>query len=250
MKFTKIFTTAAVALGAVVALSGCIRETFPKESAITESQLMTGDASTVLETLLPGIHAGLTSTAGAYEHTDYGYPGWAAYHDFECKNVVANGWMLGNNPNYNRFMTGARGYGYAPNSIMSAMTWMGYYPTIRSCNQIINLAGDNEDYAKYRGIAKAYRAMLYLDLARLFECMTVDDAGYTTTQVNVAGLTVPIVDENTTIEQTKNNPRVRRDSMYTFIFNDLNQALELMDQSDKTFSRPTVNAIYGIIPLY
>lgn len=60
MKFTKIFTTTAVALGAVVALSGCIRETFPKESAITESQLMAGDASVVLETLLPGIHSGLT----------------------------------------------------------------------------------------------------------------------------------------------------------------------------------------------
>ena len=100
------------------------------------------------------------SATGAYEHTDYGYPGWAAYHDFECKNMVANGWMLGNTPNYNRFMTGARGYGYAPNSIMSAMTWMGYYPTIRSCNQIIDLAGDNEEYAKYRGMAKAYRDYL------------------------------------------------------------------------------------------
>ncbi|MBO5717194.1 MAG: RagB/SusD family nutrient uptake outer membrane protein [Alistipes sp.] len=251
MKFTKIFTTAAVALGAVVALSGCIRETFPKESAITESQLMTGDASTVLETLLPGIHAGLTSTAGAYEHTDYGYAGWAAYHDFECKNVVANGWLLGNNPNYNRFMTGARGYGYAPNSIMSAMTWMGYYPTIRSCNQIINLAGDNEDYAKYRGIAKAYRAMLYLDLARLFDPLYAEvDINATTYEqgiLDAQGLTVPIVTEDTTEDIAKYNDRATREEMFNFIFADLGDALACLEGyvQEKPFY-PTQAVVHGL----
>ena len=251
MKFTKIFTTTAVALGAVVALSGCIRETFPKESAITESQLMTGDASVVLETLLPGIHSGLTSTAGAYEHTDYGYPGWAAYHDFECKNMVANGWLLGNNPNYNRFMTGARGYGYAPNSIMSAMTWMGYYPTIRSCNQVIDLAGDNEEYAMYRGMAKAYRAMLYLDLARLFDPLYAEvDINATTYEqgcIDAQGLTVPIVTEATTEEIAKNNDRATREEMFNFIFADLEDALACLEgyAQEKPFY-PTEAFIHGL----
>ncbi len=251
MKFTKIFTTTAVALGAVVALSGCIRETFPKESAITESQLMTGDASVVLETLLPGIHSGLTSTAGAYEHTDYGYPGWAAYHDFECKNIVANGWLMGNNPNYNRFMTGARGYGYAPNSLMSAMTWMGYYPTIRSCNQVIDLAGDNEDYAKYRGIAKAYRAMLYLDLARLFDPLyaevEINAATYEQGCIDAQGLTVPIVTEDTTEELAKNNNRATREEIFNFIFADLEDALVCLEGyvQEKPFY-PTEAFIHGL----
>ena len=251
MKFTKIFTTTAVALGAVVALSGCIRETFPKESAITESQLMTGDASVVLETLLPGIHSGLTSTAGAYEHTDYGYPGWAAYHDFECKNMVANGWLLGNNPNYNRFMTGARGYGYAPNSIMSAMTWMGYYPTIRSCNQVIDLAGDNEEYVKYRGIAKAYRAMLYLDLARLFDPLyaevDINAATYEQGCLDAQGLTVPIVTEETTEDLAKNNDRATREEIFNFIFADLEDALACLEgyAQEKPFY-PTEAFIHGL----
>lgn len=251
MKFTKIFTTTAVALGAVVALSGCIRETFPKESAITESQLMTGDASVVLETLLPGIHSGLTSTAGAYEHTDYGYPGWAAYHDFECKNMVANGWMMGNNPNYNRFMTGARGYGYAPNSLMSAMTWMGYYPTIRSCNQVIDLAGDNEDYAKYRGIAKAYRAMLYLDLARLFDPLYAEVEINATTYeqgcIDAQGLTVPIVTEDTTEELAKNNNRATREEIFNFIFADLADAeVCLADYVQEKPFYPTLAFVHGL----
>mgnify|MGYP003498952674 FL=1 len=251
MKFTKIFTTTAVALGAVLALSGCIRETFPKESAITESQLMAGDASVVLETLLPGIHSGLTSTAGAYEHTDYGYPGWAAYHDFECKNMVANGWMMGNNPNYNRFMTGARGYGYAPNSLMSAMTWMGYYPTIRSCNQVIDLAGDNEEFAKYRGMAKAYRAMLYLDLARLFDPLyaEVDINAETYEQgcIDAQGLTVPIVTEDTTEKIAKDNDRATREEMFNFIFADLEDALVCLEgyAQEKPFY-PTEAFIHGL----
>ena len=251
MKFTKIFTTTAVALGAVVALSGCIRETFPKESAITESQLMTGDASVVLETLLPGIHSGLTSTAGAYEHTDYGYPGLAAYHDFECKNMVANGWMLGNNPNYNRFMTGARGYGYAPNSLMSAMTWMGYYPTIRSCNQVIDLAGDNEEFAMYRGMAKAYRAMLYLDLARLFDPLyaevDINAATYEQGCLDAQGLTVPIVTEETTEDLAKNNDRATREEIFNFIFADLEDALVCLEDyvQEKPFY-PTLAVVYGL----
>ena len=251
MKFTKIFTTTAVALGAVVALSGCIRETFPKESAITESQLMTGDASVVLETLLPGIHTGLTSTAGAYEHTDYGYAGWSAYHDFECKNVVPNGWLMGNNPNYNRFMTGDRGLGYAPNSIMSAMTWMGYYPTIRSCNQIIDLAGDNEEYAKYRGIAKAYRAMLYLDLARLFEPLyaevDINAAAYEQGCLDAQGLTVPIVTEDTTEELAKNNNRATREEIFNFIFADLADAEACLAEyvQEKPFY-PTLAVVHGL----
>ena len=251
MKFTKIFTTTAVAVGAVLALSGCIRETFPKESAITESQLMTGDASVVLETLLPGIHAGLTFTAGAYEHTDYGYPGWAAYHDFECKNIVANGWLLGNNPNYNRFMTGARGYGYAPNSLMPAMTWMGYYPTIKSCNQIIDLAGDSEEYAKYRGMAKAYRAMLYLDLARLFDPLYAEapnyEGAYEDAVLEAQGLTVPIVTEETIEETAKNNDRATREVMFNFILADLKDAMECLEGyvQEKPFY-PTQAVIHGL----
>ena len=251
MKFTKIFTTTAVALGAVVALSGCIRETFPKESAITESQLMSGDASVVLETLLPGIHANLSSTAGAYEHTDYGYPGWAAYHDYECKNAVANGWLLGNNPNYNRFMIGSRGVGYAPNSMMPAMTWMGYYPTIKSCNQVIDLAGDAEEYAKYRGLAKAYRAMLYLDLARLFDPLYAEapkyGGSYEEGVLKAQGLTVPIVTENTTEALAKDNDRATREEMFNFIFADLADAEAcLADYVQEKPFYPTLAVINGL----
>ena len=252
MKFSKIFTTTAVALGATLALSGCIRETFPKESAITENQLMTGDASAVLETLLPGVHAGLISTAGGYEHTDYGYFAQGVYHDYECKNCVANGWTIGNNTYYNRFYTAEYAVGYAPTSLMAAMTWMAYYPTIRSCNQIIGLAGDNDDYTKFRGMAKAYRAMLYLDLARLYDPLYAETkesyaATYEEGCITAQGLTVPIVTEETTEDSAKNNPRATREEMFNFIFADLADAEACLEGyvQEKAFF-PTQAVVYGL----
>jgi hypothetical protein len=52
MKFSKILTTAFVALGATIALSGCIRETFPKESTITQEQLGSVAPDVLAENLL------------------------------------------------------------------------------------------------------------------------------------------------------------------------------------------------------
>ena len=72
MKISKILTVAVVALGATVALSGCIRETFPKESTITEEQLMGGQMDVVAENLLKGIPRGILAPAyGGWERIPY-----------------------------------------------------------------------------------------------------------------------------------------------------------------------------------
>ena len=145
MKLNKIFSFTVALAVATFALSGCIRETFPKEAGITENQLMKNETAVILQGLLPGIHAGLISTAGYYEHTDYGYYGLQVYHDYECKNCVANGWLMGQNPLYNRFFNASYGWYYTANSLMPAMTWMAYYPIIKSCNHIIGIAADYEE---------------------------------------------------------------------------------------------------------
>ena len=63
MKLTKIFSTTVVALGAVLALSGCIRETFPKESTITEGQLMSGQMDVVAGNLIKGVPSAMLYVA-------------------------------------------------------------------------------------------------------------------------------------------------------------------------------------------
>ena len=139
MKFTKIFKTTAVALGAVLVLSGCIRETFPKESTITESQLMSGQMEVVAENLLKGIPSSMMYVSLGSEgmHGDFGYHGMGINNDQAAQTVVTNGWSLGYAPAYNRFYPAAWGRGYAENGYMSSYAWYTYYPIIKGLPKFI-----------------------------------------------------------------------------------------------------------------
>ena len=250
MKFTKIFKTTAVALGAVVALSGCIRETLPKEGAITEGQLMAGQAEVVAENLLKGIPSGLMSYISGWEHTDFGYHSVGIYNDYACGLMVSNSWQIGNPAGYCRFYPAAYSWGYAPNSAMPSHVWYNYYPQIKACNDVIRVVGENEDLKHYVGIARTYRAMMYIDLARMFECLYAENENnpnYEAEQLAVAGLTVPIVDENLDEQGAKNNPRATREEMFKFIFADLAFAEEaLAEYVPTSITNPDLSVVYGL----
>ena len=250
MKLTNIFKTTAVALGAVVALSGCIRETLPKEGAITEGQLMAGQAEVVAENLLKGIPSGLMSYISGWEHTDFGYHSVGIYNDYACGLMVSNSWQIGNPAGYCRFYPAAYSWGYAPNSAMPSHVWYNYYPQIKACNDVIRVVGENEDLKHYVGIARTYRAMMYIDLARMFECLYAENdnnPAYESEQIAVAGLTVPIVDENLDEQGAKNNPRATREEMFKFIFADLAFAEEaLAEYVPTSITNPDLSVVYGL----
>ena len=250
MKLTNIFKTTAVALGAVVALSGCIRETFPKESTITEGQLLAGQAEVVAENLLKGIPSGLMSYISGWEHTDFGYHSVGIYNDYACGLMVSNGWTLGLPAGYCRFYPAAYSWGYASNSAMPSHVWYNYYPQIKSCNDVIGLLDGNEQLKHYEGIARTYRAMMYIDLARMFECLYAENENnpnYESDQIRVAGLTVPIVDENLDEQGAKNNPRATREEMFSFIFADLAKAEEcLAEYTPTSITNPDLSVVYGL----
>lgn len=250
MKFSKIFTTTAVALGAVVALSGCIRETFPQESAITQEQLQSGQMDVVAENLLKGIPSGMMSYVSGWEHTDFGYHSVGVYNDHACALIACCGWQIGNPAGYSRFYPASYGWGYAHNSAMSQHVWYNYYPQIKSCNDMINLVGDNEQLQHYIGIAKTFRANFYLDLARMFECLyaeTPNNGSYEGQQIKVAGLTVPIVDETMDEAAAKNNPRATREEIFNFIFADLAAAEEaLAEYQPSSLNNPDLAVVYGL----
>lgn len=250
MKFSKIFKTTALSLGAVLALSGCIRETFPKEGAITEGQLMAGQAEVVAENLLKGIPSGLMSYISGWEHTDFGYHSVGIYNDYACGLMVSNSWQIGNPAGYCRFYPAAYSWGYAPNSAMPSHVWYNYYPQIKACNDVIRVVGDNEALKHYVGIARTYRAMMYIDLARMFECLYAENDNnpeYESEQIRVAGLTVPIVDEDLDEQGAKNNPRATREEMFKFIFADLAFAEEaLAEYVPTSITNPDLSVVYGL----
>lgn len=250
MKVSKIFKTTALVLAASVAFTGCIKETFPTETAITKDQLLKGDTSEILESLLPGIHSSMLSICySSGIHSDYGMFAMGVMHDYEAQ-LIAN---MGE-PGFNHFNFAMWGHGYGPSGIVSYLAWFRYYPQIRVCNEIISIAGDNDEYAKYRGVAKAFRAYFYLDLARLYDTLYAEapnNPAYTDKTFDVQGLTVPIIDETYIGEQgeemAKNNPRRTREEMFDFIFADLADAEVCLAEYARTnASEPNLAVVYGI----
>ena len=248
MKIKRILLVATVALSATFALSSCIKETFPKTGAITEGQLLTGETSAILDKLLPGINADMLGYCYSSDmHSDYGMFSMGVFNDYTTDTIVNMG-----DPRYNHFLNAMWGQGYGPTGTVSNYAWWRYYPQIKSCNQIIKIAGDDERYAKYRGIAKAYRAMFYLDLARMYEPMVAYAPripNYNDELFNrgVLGMTVPYVDETIDEQSAKTNPRLTREEMFTRILADLDDAKACLENYNRAnSSEPNLAVIYGL----
>ena len=245
IKYIFIAVTAAVSLS-------CIQETIPVGGSVTQAQVSASKSA--LKSMINSIPAtlyvsGAAGYAGSYgDHTDFGMPGVHLRLEHMLEDVAT----MSDNPYYNRFyaydMNMAQGSEYT----YCAYFWDYYYTLIRLANDviasvkpIINENGADEEDIEFKhiiGQAYAYRAWFYLDLARQFEPKLNK---YTDVR-HLLGLTVPIVDETTTIDDTKSNPRVSREVIYKFIFDDLARAEKYLDQSKTSFTEPTLMAVYGM----
>lgn len=251
MKKTIYILTAA--LLCMTMATSCIKEVQPVGGSRTQEQV--SGSTTAMLSMIKAVPASMTTSGtGGYassygDHTDFGIP---SIH-LRLEHMLEDLATMSENPYYNRFyayaMNEAQGYQYT----YCAYFWDVYYSWIRLVNDVIvsvlpvlesSEGGESqENLENILGQAYAYRAMCYFDLARLFEAKEND---YTDVS-GVKGLTVPIVDEKTTLEETKRNPRATREEMYNFILSDLHKAADLLDPSVKTFSQPTVNAVYGML---
>ena len=234
-------------LSAVLVAAGCIKETFPTGSTITSDQRENSPNS--LQYMVNGVpSAMMASGTGGYAssygaHFDYGIPALHLMTDVMLEDLTVGG-DLGYFWFGAHFQNVAMGAQY----IYNAYFWDCYYAWIKLANDIILQVGEvdeNTDNSTKNalGQAYAYRAMCYLDLARLFEpkdnvLAPVPDA--------IKGLTVPIVKEDITEDLAKFNPRAPREEMYEFIFSDLALAAEYLKNSGNTYNVPTLGAVYGM----
>lgn len=251
MKKTIIKVSAILA--AAVLSASCIQETVPVGGSVTQDQVSASDFA--LMSMINAMPASMSTSgtggyAGSYgDHTDFGIPGIHLRLEHMLEDIAT----MADNPYYNRFyaydLNQAQGYQYT----YCAYFWDMYYTWIRLANDVIASmvpaiedGADEDTMVKLKnnlGQAYAYRAWCYLDLARLYE---PKETAEVTIPSQIYELTVPIVDENTTIEDCKRNPRVKRDVMYNFILEDLKRAEENLDPSVTTFSQPTLMMIYGL----
>ena len=242
----KILFKSFAILSAVLVAAGCIKETFPTGSTITSDQRE--DSPNAVQYMVNGIpSAMMASGTGGYAssygaHFDYGLPALhlmtdAMLEDFTIAGDLGFFWFGAH------FQNVAMGAQY----IYNAYFWDCYYAWIKLANDIILQVGEVTDetepsLANALGQAYAYRAMCYLDLARLFE---PKKNNYTDVS-SILGLTVPIVKEDITEDLAKFNERAPRDSMYNFIFSDLAMAEKYLDPSKTTYNNPTVGSVYGM----
>lgn len=252
MKKNKIVKFAAALLCAPVLLSSCIEETFPEDGNVTSGQI--SESPFAMEDIAASIPTILiTNYLGMGDHFDFGYPGIFGATDRMVGEVFP---VSQNLPGGNQYYDRWQAWLYPDMGGLSATGWtdffyLNYYQFIYSANEVISIASQSESGGVALGIAKAFRAMCYLDMARMYDPLPAkapDRPSYESELEAVKGLTVPIVREGATLEQLENNPRATREEMFNFILSDLTDAESLLaDYQPASKTMPSQAVVYGLL---
>ena len=242
----KITNKILAALIVPVLATGCIKESFPEGS--TQLAVQVGQSEFALGGLVNSFPVAMMTVDNAsfyskYDtHTDFGIPAIHLMTESMLEDIA----VMGANPGYWSFNYWSRNVGMNDQSWPIGYFWENYYKYIKIANDVISVIEVSEDMPalnkNYLGQAYAYRAMSYLDLARMYE---PKENEYTDVS-HVLGLTVPIVTEKSTAEELTNNPRVPREDMYEFILSDLKMAEEMLAEANNDYTQTTLAAVYGM----
>lgn len=232
---------------ASASLTGCMDDIEVTQVA-TEEQV--GGSATATESLANGIPAYTNQAMSNY--LDQGWHGAIGYAGV----MIARDRMTGDacipTTGYDHYSAYATNQAMGSRYAYGSYFWQYYYGFLNSTNTLISSIDEEtatEDQLGYYGMALAYRALIYLDLARCFEFLPNDMISSVNESGNdVNGLTVPIVDENTAESDARNNPRVNRDAMYQFILADLDKAEKYIGFLPSTNGKtmPDLACTYGL----
>ena len=236
---------AALALGSL-SLAGCIEETLPLGSGITSGQVEGSDKGAAA--LLNGPSAIITDVfTTSNNHYDWGYGALMHIRDVMTADMAIV------NSTYNHFSGWSSNEAQAEDYQITAFPFQYYYKAIQTANEILRpidpeTASDEE--MGYYAVGSAWRALFYLDAARMYEFLPNDKTSNITPEGNdITNLTLPIVTEKTTEKEARNNPRATREQMAAFIENDLNVAeenIELLPEELVNSATPDLAVIYGL----
>ena len=170
---------------------------------------------------------GGSSSSGSYGEAlgDWGYPCYMILRD-----VMLDGMpTTGTNWNYQMIFEDATSL-----SSYSGYPYYYYYNFINNTNRILKgkqEAGATEEMKQSLAIVRTYRALCYMNLSMMYEYRKtgIAELDQKAADNGVMGLTVPLVTESTTPDESKNNPRVPFYKMYRFILNDLTIAERNID---------------------
>jgi len=243
MKTKILFYLSGICLISSMLFPGCSEETIPTNTITSEQLSSSAKATEALLWAMPAF-------ANKYQvlssdHYDWGYGSIMHVRDVMTEEmaIVSSG--------YNWYSNWEQATGLGEGLLRTQFFWNYYWKYVQTSNNIIAVIDPenaNELQLGYLGVGLTFRASQYLDMAQMFEFLEND----VTSPINAAGknvlnLTVPIVDENTTEEQARNNPRVPRQQMYEFILSDLNKAEEyIINFTRPVKALPDLAVVYGL----
>ncbi len=244
-RHTKNILLAACATLTLGCQTACIDETTPKDEAVPEQIQSDSKSLQYLANSLPSFLVTWNTYGSTYYTQDWGYPCQMYMRDLLCADFP----MSDNGYNYWIYTEDASSLRYA-----YYYSYYYYYNFIKNANNVVGIGkkavdGGNTAANQYLGQGYGYRAMLYLDLARLFEYKKtgVKSLDALADSLGSYGITVPIVTDSTTKQQLYNNPCAPFYTMYRFIMTDLNRAeacLHGYARSHKAYMDQSV--IYGL----
>lgn len=232
-RYKSIVTTCL--LSAAMGMNSCIEQTFPESSTVTADQVAESPAG--MQAMFNAV-VGYINTYNSYGNGynfDFGYSAFGMNRDAMCEDFFVY------KSNYDYFSSFGTCRALADNATVNSLYYY-YYKFLNNANNLIRLIDPettDETYRQYLGVAKTFRALIYMDITRFFEYKKTGIARLDNeAEANkVFGLTVPIIYEDLKEADARNNPRVPFYTMYEYILNDLNSAEELL----QNYSRPTKN---------
>jgi len=232
----------------MASLTGCIKETFPMGSTATEEQVQLSPAAT--QALADGMPAAMVSVHWEDDgHCYFGYPAEMIYRDMLTGDYYHSG-----ETGYSHFISWSRNMYMGDGYLKTQFHWNYHYLWwLLGVNQVVGAVDPEVATDQQKGLlgaAYAFRALAYLDLARMYEFLPNEKfpEGKNNDGNSVLNLTVPIVTDATTPEQAANNPRATREQMLKFIESDLDAAEKYIAFQTTTNggTMPDLACIYGL----
>ncbi len=241
--------TTAGLFALVLANTSCIDETEPT-SVATQAQAERSSSATKAQAM--AMPAQLNAMDDDYVdnnnwHAPFGYPAMMIIRDMMCNDMG----FPTSDYTWHFYYFGAD-LELGGQYIFAAYIWEYYYKLIQTANAVIGVVNPEsatKEQLGFLGAAYAFRAMAYLDLARMYEFLPNEMTKSVNADNNdVTGLTVPIVKPGMTEQEARNNPRAKKEDMVEFIKGDLELAKQYIPNITDRISRtlPNLACVYGL----
>ena len=243
--FKYLGSSASIAICAL-SLTGCVEETLPQSGTATDK--VVAESTSATEGIANGMPAYASDVWSTSSHCYFGYPA-----EMIVRDMLTGDYTHVGETGYSQFISWGRNQYMGQDYMKQQFHWNYYYGFLGSVNGVIRAIDEKTAAAgplAYLGTALAYRAMLYLDLARMYEFLPNDifTDGKNSEGTNVLNLTVPIVTHDIEESEAENNPRATREEMFEFILGDLDKAekyiVNLTNRSSN--SMPDLACVYGL----